>query len=46
MAKQVPWLRIMAEGVVIAGSILLAFGIQAWWEARGDEAMRPAGLRR
>ena len=27
------WLRVFVEGVVIVGSILLAFGIQAVWEA-------------
>ncbi len=26
----IPWLRVFVEGVVIVGSILLAFGIQAW----------------
>ena len=29
---RVPWLRIFVEGVVIVGSILLAFGIDAWWD--------------
>ena len=32
------------EGVVIVGSILLAFGIQAWWEERGDGIRREALL--
>lgn len=35
-----PWGRILAEGVAIVVSILLAFGIQAWWEEtniRSDE---------
>ncbi len=32
MTKQVPWLRVFVEGVVIVGSILLAFGIEAWWD--------------
>jgi hypothetical protein len=38
--KGIPWLRVAVEGVVIVGSILLAFGIDAWWEALGrrDEA--------
>ena len=31
-SKQVPWLRITVEGVVIVASILLAFGIDAWWD--------------
>ncbi len=31
MKAQVPWLRVFVEGVVIVGSILLAFWIEAWW---------------
>ena len=27
-----PWLRSVVEAVVIVGSILFAFGIQAWWD--------------
>jgi len=30
--QKIPWLRVIIEGVVIVGSILLAFGIQAWWD--------------
>jgi hypothetical protein len=29
LKAQIPWLRVFVEGVVIVGSILLAFGIQA-----------------
>lgn len=36
MKKQIPWLRILVEGVVIVCSILLAFGIDALWESRGE----------
>lgn len=36
MRPQIPWPRIFAEGVAIIVSILLAFGIQAWWEGRQD----------
>ncbi len=32
MTRQIPWLRVFVEGVVIVGSILLAFGIEAWWD--------------
>jgi hypothetical protein len=32
----VPWLRIFVEGVVIVTSILLAFGIDAWWDGKQD----------
>jgi len=48
VARQVPWLRILAEGFAIVVSILLAFGIQAWWEGRQERAEEQeilAGLR-
>ena len=32
--REIPWLRISAEMAAIVVSILLAFWIQAWWEAR------------
>ena len=32
LKPQIPWLRVFVEGVVIGASILLAFGLQAWWE--------------
>ena len=32
MKPQIPWLRVFVEGMVIVGSILLAFGIQAAWD--------------
>ncbi len=32
-----PWLRAFLEGVVIVASILLAFGIDAWWDAVQEE---------
>jgi len=47
VARQVPWLRILAEGFAIVVSILLAFGIQAWWEQRqqrGREQEMLSGL--
>ena len=34
--RQIPWARIFIEGVVIVGSILLAFGIQAAWDERQE----------
>ena len=37
--RQIPWLRIFVEGVVIVGSILLAFALDAWWD---DAASRRA----
>ncbi len=32
--SKIPWTRILIEGVVIVGSILLAFSIDAWWDGR------------
>ena len=34
MSSKIPWPRILAEGVAIVVSILLAFGIEAWWSNR------------
>ena len=36
LKPQISWLRVFVEGVVIVGSILLAFGIDAWWEGRQE----------
>jgi hypothetical protein len=44
LSRQVPWPRIVAEGIAIVVSILLAFGIQAWWEERQERAMERALL--
>jgi hypothetical protein len=44
MRAQIPWLRIIIEGVVIVGSILLAFGIDAWWEGSQERELRIATL--
>jgi len=48
LTRSAPWPRILAEGFAIVVSILLAFGIQAWWEGRReaeDESEIMAGLR-
>jgi hypothetical protein len=37
ISRRVPSLRVVVEGLVIVGSILLAFGIQAWWDGRQEE---------
>jgi hypothetical protein len=42
--KQIPWTRVVVEGVVIVGSILMAFGIEAWWDARQEDVQRIALL--
>jgi hypothetical protein len=38
--RQVPWLRVFVEGVVIVASILMAFGVQAWWDGRQERVLR------
>jgi len=42
--RPLPWLRIVAEGVVIVTSILLAFGIDAWWEGRQERSQERVAL--
>jgi len=42
LSKKIPWPRVFIEGAVIVGSILLAFGLQAWWEGH-NEADREQG---
>ncbi len=44
MKSQIPWLRVFVEGVVIVGSILLAFGVDAAWSDRQDRARERALL--
>ena len=34
--KTIPWKRLTVEAAAIVVSILLAFGIDAWWDARND----------
>ena len=36
--SSIPWPRLAAEAVAIVASILLAFGIDAWWDARVERA--------
>ena len=38
MTQNISWSRILIEGAAIVVSILLAFGIDAWWEARSDQS--------
>lgn len=42
---RLPWARIVAEGCAIVVSILLAFGIDAWWESRQQRAAELDALR-
>jgi hypothetical protein len=37
MTKEIPWGRVLVEGVVIVASILLAFGVDAWWAERAEK---------
>ena len=37
--QTIPWVRIGAESAAIIASILLAFGIDAWWDERADRAL-------
>ena len=37
-SQAIPWKRLSAEGAAIVVSILLAFWIDAWWDARNDLA--------
>jgi hypothetical protein len=34
LSRQMPWLRILVEGVVIVASVLLALAADAWWDGR------------
>ena len=44
-SRNIPWPRIALEGVVIVASILLAFAIDAWWDAEQREDAEQAALR-
>lgn len=39
------WGRVVAEGLLIVFSILLAFGIDAWWRQRGDRQAEVEALQ-
>jgi len=36
--RGIPWTRLLAEGIIIVVSILLAFAIDAWWDAAQDRS--------
>jgi len=46
LTRQIQWPRIVTEGIAIVASILLAFGIQAWWETRQDRSLELDTLER
>ncbi|MDT8342011.1 MAG: hypothetical protein RQ751_10910 [Longimicrobiales bacterium] len=45
MTREISWRRLLVEGAVIVGSILLAFGIDAWWDATRDRSRELGYLR-
>ena len=44
ITRKINWPRILAEGTVIVVSILLAFGIEAWWEETNQEEQRQSHI--
>jgi hypothetical protein len=38
--QRIKWTHFVVEGLVIVASILLAFGIEAWWDGRKEAARR------
>jgi hypothetical protein len=45
LTRNIPWPRILAEGVIIVVSILLAFWIDAWWASRQVQASEKVVLQ-
>ncbi len=45
MTGKIPWLRVFVEGVVIVASILLAFGIDAWWSQERERQAEVEALQ-
>ena len=43
---QIPWLRVLVEGAVIVGSILLALTADAWWDGVTERALERDALDR
>ncbi|MEQ8964146.1 MAG: hypothetical protein RLP02_40645 [Coleofasciculus sp. C2-GNP5-27] len=46
MKQKISWGKLLIEAFVIGGSILLAFGIDAWWEERSDRQEERIALSR
>lgn len=44
MPENISWKRVFVEGLVIVISILLAFGIEAWWQEHGDRSAERQAL--
>lgn len=45
-AKDLQWMRLVAEATAIVVSILLAFAIDAWWESRSDREAERSAIKR
>jgi len=43
--RKIPWPRLLADGAVIVVSILLAFGIDAWWEGKRERDFELSALQ-
>jgi hypothetical protein len=46
MSHRIPWSRLLFEGVVVVISILVAFAIDAWWDARKAKLLEADFLAR
>ena len=44
LTRRVSWIRILVEAGIIVGSILAAFGIDAWWDSKADTRQEEALL--
>ncbi|GAB5518536.1 MAG: hypothetical protein RhofKO_07870 [Rhodothermales bacterium] len=44
-AKNIPWRRVLAEGVLIVASVLIAISLESAWQARQNEQNAKASLR-
>jgi hypothetical protein len=46
MSREIQWRRVLVEAIVIVASILLAFGIEAWWAVQGERRLEREELGR
>ena len=46
LSQEIPWKRLTVEATAIVVSILLAFGIDAWWDERGERKAEVVLLER
>jgi hypothetical protein len=45
MHRRIDWAHFLIEGLVVAGSILIAFALDAWWSQRATERTEAAHVR-